>query len=176
MLNRSRVLCVRSFRHGSPFLMHPSLKSHPGYFPGGDAAKRFIHVYSSGAMNVAGVGPFRSRDRWRPMHATCTRGPGVQADTAPLGWAGWTCAADHSKEAVELLLEWWPERRLSRWLEGAWRGFFVVRRAVSVAGRPWTIPLRASMPPLTEKLRHTIKALMAAFSCASVSDSYERSV
>lgn len=73
----------------------------------------------------------------------------------------------HSKDAVELLLEWCPDLwRLSfwlwPWLDEAWRDF--LRLVDSLAGRPWTIPLRASMPPLTEKFRQTMNALMAAFS------------
>lgn len=48
---------------------------------------------------------------------------------------------------------------------------FLCLRLDSSAGRPWTIPLRASMPPLTLKFLHTIKARMAAFSRASSSDS-----
>ena len=82
----------------------------------------------------------------------------------------------HSSDVVELLLEWWPERLLCPWLDDAWRGIFRTLRPASSAGRPWTIPLRASMPPLTEKFRQTIKARMAAFSWASVPDSYVRSV
>ena len=38
------------------------------------------------------------------------------------------------------------------------------------------MPFRASMPPLTEKFRHTMNARMAAFSMASMTDSYTRSV
>ena len=37
-------------------------------------------------------------------------------------------------------------------------------RLLSLAGRPWTTPFRASMPPFTEKLRHTMNARIAAFS------------
>ncbi len=82
----------------------------------------------------------------------------------------------HSSEVVELLLEWWPDDRLLwPWL-GPWRLPLRILRPESSTGRPWTIPLRASMPPLTEKFRQTIKARMAAFSCASVPDSYDRSV
>lgn len=78
-----------------------------------------------------------------------------------------------SKEAVELLLEWFPDLRprlspLSR--DEVWR---LLRRRLgsAAAGSPWTMPLRASIPPLTEKLRQTMKARMAAFSWARTSDS-----
>ncbi len=42
--------------------------------------------------------------------------------------------------------------------------YLLCRLLSSRAGSPWTTPLRASMPPLTEKLRHTMNALIAAFS------------
>lgn len=84
-------------------------------------------------------------------------------------------SGNHSKEVVELLLEWCPDLR---WLVDGWCRllFRDLRTLLSSAGSPWTIPLRASMPPLTEKFRQTIKARMAAFSWARFPDSYARSV
>jgi hypothetical protein len=76
----------------------------------------------------------------------------------------------YSDDAVELLL-----LRLTEWLRLPWCRR-LCRWLPSLAGRPWTTPLRASMPPFTEKLRHTMKARMAAFSWANPSDSYARSV
>jgi len=63
-------------------------------------------------------------------------------------------------EVLELLLrcEWRPPLRRCLPL-------------CSFAGSPWTTPLRASIPPLTEKFRQTMNARIAAFSCASPSDS-----
>jgi hypothetical protein len=87
----------------------------------------------------------------------------------------------HSNDAVELLLEWCPERLLPLpeedededdeddemwWWREPLRDFLD-----SSAGRPCTMPLRASMPPLTENWRQTMKARMAAFSWASGPDS-----
>jgi hypothetical protein len=90
---------------------------------------------------------------------------------------------------VELPLECWPERRLRLWwpcereewewedADEVWRLLlFLCLRLDSSAGRPWTMPLRASIPPFTLKFLHTMKARMAAFSRASSSDSYARSV
>jgi hypothetical protein len=51
-----------------------------------------------------------------------------------------------------------------------WR-LFRRRPGSEVAGSPWTIPLRASIPPFTEKFLQTMKARMAAFSWARTSDS-----
>jgi len=68
-------------------------------------------------------------------------------------------------EEVELLL-------LLRWTEWLRRSpFLLCRLLLSFAGRPCITPLRASIPPLTEKLRQTMKALIAAFSWANASDS-----
>lgn len=77
---------------------------------------------------------------------------------------------------MELPDEWLPDRRLRPWCDecewldvvDVWRLFRCLRVASS-AGRPWTIPLRASMPPLTLKFLQTMKARMAAFSRASSS-------
>lgn len=81
-------------------------------------------------------------------------------------------SSTYSDDVVELLL-----LRLTEWLRPLWWCRLLRwRPPPSWAGSPWTTPLRASMPPLTEKLRHTMKARMAAFSCASPSDSYARSV
>lgn len=61
-------------------------------------------------------------------------------------------------EDVELLL-------LLRWTEWLRRSpLLLCRLLLSFAGRPCITPLRASIPPLTEKLRQTMKALIAAFS------------
>jgi hypothetical protein len=67
----------------------------------------------------------------------------------------------YSDDVVELLL-----LRLTEWLRPEWWWWCRLRcrPLPSLAGSPWTTPLRASMPPLTEKLRHTMKARMAAFS------------
>lgn len=65
----------------------------------------------------------------------------------------------YSDDAVEL-----PLLRLTEWLLPPRSLCLLWRLFPSFAGSPWTTPLRASIPPLTEKLVHTMKARIAAFS------------
>lgn len=64
----------------------------------------------------------------------------------------------YSDDAVEELL-----LRLTEWLRPPWC-FLLCLPLLSFAGSPWTTPFRASIPPLTEKFRHTMNARIAAFS------------